>query len=78
MDKTNYSFVFDVIPNPPIRTGPDFKSALSDPASPSPRTGSNCADLKSSPVLTVGFEILHKLTSGSCRIFVPDSVPSGT
>ena len=31
LNKINYSFVFDVIPNPPIRTGLDFKSAQFDP-----------------------------------------------
>ena len=42
------------ISNPTMRTGLDFKSSASH------QTRSNCADLKSSPVLIVGFEILHK------------------
>jgi hypothetical protein len=53
-------FVWDVISNQPIQTGLDFKSTRSDPVlAASPRTWSNCADLKSSPVFIVGFEILH-------------------
>ena len=43
-------FAWDVISNPPIRTGLDFKA--------SPRTWSNCVNFKSSPVRIVGFEIL--------------------
>ena len=42
--------VWDVISNPSIRTGLDFKA--------SPRAWSNCVNLKSSPVRIVGFEIL--------------------
>jgi hypothetical protein len=36
-----------------------FQVKVKIQSSASPRTWSNCADLKSSPVLIVGFEILH-------------------
>ena len=42
------------ISNPTMRTGLDFKSAQFDP---SHLTGSNCKDLKSSPVRIGGFGI---------------------
>ena len=34
-----------------------------------PRTGSSCEDLKSSPVLRVGFEILHTDNTNSEAVF---------
>jgi hypothetical protein len=53
-------FVWDVISNPPIRTGVDFKSSHFDPVRPRLRLGRDqIAWSKSSPVLIVGFEILH-------------------
>ena len=56
---SGYLFVGDVISNPPFRTGLDFKSSHFDTVLAAlPRTGSNCVDLKSSPVLIVGSEIL--------------------
>jgi hypothetical protein len=57
-------FVRDVISNRPIRTGLDFKSSHFDPvlaasASDCINLRGLCADLKSSPVIIVGFEKLR-------------------
>ena len=38
-----------------MRTGLDFKSAQFDQFEARPKTGSNCKDLKSSPVFMGGF-----------------------
>ena len=59
------SCVWDVIPNPQIRNGLDFKTSQLDPIQgiTLPKTASNWADLKSSLVLIVGFEISHEKIS---------------
>jgi hypothetical protein len=56
-------FMWDVILNLSIRTGLDFKSPHFDPALgfASDLIKLHRLDLKSSPVLIAGFEILHKI-----------------
>jgi hypothetical protein len=59
-----YSYELDVISNPPIRIGLDFKSSHFDPVC------KTCADLKSSLVLIVGCEILLQCYLAYCSVKV--------